>query len=166
MPRQPLLSPFPGADHAHAACLEQALRTAEQVCADRGARLTQLRRRVLELVCASHEPIKPYELLHRLRRRQRNAAPPTVYRALEFLRVQGFVHKLQSLNAYVGCGAPGHGGSGQFLICRGCGAVAEMADIEVAGLLSERARGLGFTADSQTVEVRGTCPGCRERARA
>jgi Fur family zinc uptake transcriptional regulator len=159
--RGQVLSPFRSPDHVHARCLEHAVRRAEVVCNERGARLTKLRRRVLELVCASHEPVKAYELLDRLKPERRRAAPPTVYRALDFLQRQGFVHKIQSLNAYVGCGDPGHGGSGQFLICRDCGEVAEMEDPEVIDLLSGHAHRLGFAAENQTIEVRGLCSGCR-----
>lgn len=134
---------------------------AEVVCAERGLRLTKLRRRVLELVCASHEPIKAYDLLDRLREERRGAAPPTVYRALDFLRRQGLVHKIQSLNAFVGCGEPGHGGNGQFLICRICGEVAELDDPSLVGLLAAQAHRAGFAAENQTIEVRGLCAGCR-----
>ena len=131
------------------------------MCGERGARLTKLRRRVLELVCASHEPIKPYDLLNQLRKERRRAAPPTVYRALDFLTRHGFVHKIQSLNAFVGCGDPGHGGNGQFLICRDCGEVAEMDDPELIDLLSVHAHRIGFAPENQTIEVRGLCSGCR-----
>jgi Fur family zinc uptake transcriptional regulator len=134
---------------------------AEAMCGARGLRLTKLRRRVLELVCASHEPIKAYDLLDRLREERRGAAPPTVYRALDFLRRQGLVHKIQSLNAFVGCGEPGHGGNGQFLICRDCGEVAEMDDPALVDLLAVQAHRAGFAAENQTIEVRGLCAGCR-----
>jgi Fur family zinc uptake transcriptional regulator len=156
-----VLSPFRRPGHVHEGCRARAVGRAEAVCEQRGARLTKLRRRVLELVCASHEPIKAYELLERLRKERRGAAPPTVYRALDFLRRQGFVHKIESLNAFVVCGEPGHRGDGQFLICRDCGEVAEMDDREIVDLLSVQAHRIGFDAENQTVELRGLCAGCR-----
>jgi Fur family zinc uptake transcriptional regulator len=159
--RQQVLSPFRKPDHVHEGCLARAVTRAEAVCKERGLRLTKLRRRILELVCASHEPIKAYELLDRLRKERRGAAPPTVYRALDFLRRQGFVHKIQSLKAFVVCGEPGHAGNGQFLICRDCGDVAEMDDPDVVDLLSVQAHRAGFSAEHQTIELRGLCSGCR-----
>ena len=159
--RRPVLSPFLQPDHAHRNCLARAVRRAEAVCRERGLRLTKLRRRVLELVCSGHEPVKAYELLGRLKKERRGAAPPTVYRALDFLRSQGFVHKIQSLNAFVACGEPGHGGSGQFLICRDCGEVAEMDDPQIVDLLAVQAHRAGFASENQTIELRGLCSGCR-----
>ena len=161
MTRRHVLSPFRKPDHVHKSCLQRALGRAERVCGERRLRLTKLRRRVLELVCASHEPVKPYELLDRLKAERRGAAPPTVYRALDFLRREGLVHKIQSLNAFVGCGEPGHHGNGQFLICRDCGEVAEVDDPAVADVLSDQAHRIGFAAENQTIEVRGLCSGCR-----
>ena len=108
-----VVSPFPRMNHSHARCRATALARAEKSCAERGTRLTELRRRVLELVWRSHEPIKAYEILDHLHSKPRRAAPPTVYRALDFLRREGFVHKIESMNAYVGCGAPGHASGGE-----------------------------------------------------
>jgi Fur family zinc uptake transcriptional regulator len=161
MSSNPVILPFKGANHSHRRCLDAALAKAEKACRERGLRLTRLRRRVLELVWGSHAPVKAYDLLDALRDEHRAAAPPTVYRALEFLQRQGLVHRLESLNAYVGCGQPGHGHSSQFLICRRCGQVAELEDPDIIDLIAKRAARLGFTAETQTVEVQGRCGKCR-----
>lgn len=161
MTQRNVLSPFRESNHRHARCLQAALGKAESACAARGLRLTRLRRRVLELVWGSHEPVKAYEILDRLRAERRGAAPPTVYRALDFLRAEGFVHKIESLNSFVGCGEPGHRGSGQFLICRDCGEVAEIDDSEIITLITAKAIQLGFAIERQTIEVKGLCSDCR-----
>ncbi len=158
-----VILPFQQSDHRHSRCLDSAIAKAEQVCGRHGLRLTPLRRRVLELVWGSHEPVKAYDLLDALRGEHRTAAPPTVYRALEFLQQQGFVHRLESLNAYVGCGEPGHSDNAQFLICRQCGEVAELEDAGIINLINTRAEQLGFIGDGQTVEVKGHCAKCRPR---
>jgi Fur family zinc uptake transcriptional regulator len=160
-----VVSPFPRSDHRHARCRAAALSHAERSCAERGSRLTDLRRRVLELVWSSHEPVKAYEILERLRGGPGCEAPPTVYRALEFLRREGLVHRIESLNAFVGCGAPGHATSVQFLICRDCGTAAEIADAAVTRRLGRRADELDFAVDAQTVEVHGFCSRCRQARR-
>lgn len=162
MTRKPVLIPFQDDRHSHADCLQSALAAAETVCQQRGVRLTPLRRRVLELVWQSHEPVKAYDMLEQLRQEQRRAEPPTVYRALEFLQNQGFVHRIASLNAFVGCGAPQERHDSQFLICRGCGEVAEIDDDDITRLLSRKARGLGFYIDYGTIEIKGLCAGCRD----
>src|SRR3954453_3718975 len=99
-------APFQPKDHDHADCVAAALGAAERLCARRGARLTELRRRVLELIWRSHEPIGAYALLDRLGRERGRVAPPTVYRALEFLIAHGLVHRIASLNAFIGCVHP------------------------------------------------------------
>src|SRR5581483_8522848 len=92
--------------HDHALCIDDALAAAERQCAARGARLTEQRRRVLELIWKSHAPVGAYTLLDRLREGGVRAQPPTVYRALEFLVENGLIHRIESLNAYVGCADP------------------------------------------------------------
>ena len=154
-----VLSTFHGG-HDHARCTDEALATAEALCAEKGLRLTELRRRVLELVWSKHEPARAYDLLEELRSERRRAAPPTVYRALEFLIENGLVHRIESLNAYVGCAGPRNPHVGQFLICRKCSAVAELDGGEIARMVSRKARDLGFKVERQTIEVAGLCPQC------
>jgi Fur family zinc uptake transcriptional regulator len=146
--------------HDHRLCIEEALDAASQLCVARGARFTPLRRRVLELVWGSHQPVKAYDILERLNDEDRGAKPPTVYRALDFLIGQGLVHRLESLNAFVGCPHPGQDHDYQFLICDRCGTVAEIASPAVRSALAEHAAGLGFTIERQTIEVHGTCRDC------
>ncbi|MBI1732620.1 MAG: transcriptional repressor [Gammaproteobacteria bacterium] len=160
-----VVSPFPRTDHRHDRCRTAALSHAEHSCAARGTRLTDLRRRVLGLVWGSHGPVKAYEILRRLRGGPGCGAPPTVYRALDFLCREGLVHRIESLNAFVGCGAPGHVSSVQFLICRRCGTAAEIADAGVTRRLGRRASELDFAVDVQTVEIRGLCRRCRPARR-
>jgi Fur family zinc uptake transcriptional regulator len=156
------LQPFPGERHDHEHCQHDALEQAEQACAERGLRLTKLRRRVLELIWASHAPVKAYDLLDRLKSEHAGAAPPTVYRALDFLADEGFIHRIESLNAYVGCGVPSRTHQGQFLICDSCGDAAELNDPDIAAVLRQKAGLLGFRLDVCTVELKGRCARCAE----
>jgi Fur family transcriptional regulator, zinc uptake regulator len=153
--------PFHESGHDHGACVEDALDRAAALCARRGARLTELRRQVLERVWRGHAPVGAYEILGELRDGNRAAAPPTVYRALDFLIEQGLVHRIESLNAYVGCSRPDGGHVSQFLICTGCGAAAELEDRSIARAVRRRAGELGFAVERQTIEVRGRCPRCQ-----
>lgn len=155
-----IVSPFRSASHNHRHCVDEALAQAERSCADRGVRLTRIRRMVLELIWRRHEPVKAYDLLDQLREEHRGAAPPTVYRALDFLLAEGLIHRIESLNAYVGCGDPSHPHLGQFLICQRCNAVAELDDPDISNLLGRKAKAMGFRVNWQTIEVNGVCPAC------
>jgi len=157
---------FSTVPHDHQNCIDTALDEAAELCARRGVRLTPLRRRVLELIWNGHQAIGAYAILDALREQNDRAAPPTVYRALEFLSAHGLIHRIESLNAYVGCIRPDHDHVGQFLICESCGATAELHDKEIAGAVGRGARRAGFRALRQTVEVAGLCPDCDRRGNA
>lgn len=149
-----------GHDHGH--CVSDALKKAEEICASRGTRLTEMRRRVLEFVWESHIPLGAYDILERLNEGGGRTAPITVYRALEFLMAHELVHRLSSLNAYTGCGLPGTPHGAHFLICNACGAAAELQDSQIDRAISRGAAQAGFAVDAPVVEVRGLCPVCRE----
>ncbi|GMQ90536.1 MAG: Fur family transcriptional regulator [Gammaproteobacteria bacterium] len=152
--------PFKKRTHDHAECIERALTAAQAACERQGLRLTKLRRRVLELVWRGHTPVKAYDILEELREDGRASGPPTVYRALDFLLDAGLVHRIESLNAFVGCGGPATPHFGQFLICRQCSVVAEIDVPAVATALVADASKLGFRADRQTIEIKGLCADC------
>jgi Fur family zinc uptake transcriptional regulator len=140
--------------------LTHVLKRAEALCCERGVRLTDQRKAVLRLLCASDKPLSAYELLERMRGVVKNPAPPTIYRALEFLIEQGLAHKLESLHAYVGCSHPDHQHTGQFLICNECGGVAEVEDSSVARSLKAAGQAIGFRTQRPVVELLGTCAQC------
>ena len=140
---------------------ETLLDRAGQICAGRGARLTDLRREVLGLILDAEGPTGAYDLLDRLRGSRGGAAPPTVYRALDFLQEQGLVHRLERLSAFVGCVAhEPQEHAAQFLICRSCGRVTELEDHELAHALADAAERLGFTVGKATIEAEGQCAAC------
>ena len=162
-PRQPSAGAFQPKEHAHADCVAAALSAAERHCARRGARLTELRRRVLELIWRSHEPVGAYALLERLARRRGRVTPPTIYRALDFLIAHGLVHRIASRNAYMGCVRPDRDHVGQFLVCSGCGSAAELDDRRIEHAIRSGAEAAGFSVERPVVELAGRCPQCRER---
>jgi len=143
--------------------LNQVLKRAEQLCVERGIRLTDQRKMVLRLLCASDKPLGAYELLDRMRDEIRNPTPPVVYRALDFLLEQGLVHKLESLNAYIGCSHPDHPHASQFLICDDCGEVAEVEDASIAKSLKAAGQSIGFSTKRPVVELVGTCALCKSK---
>jgi len=158
------LNEFDSSAHDHGACVAQALARAEEICRQKGERLTELRSQVLSLVWSDHKPIKAYDLLTELAAMRAGVAPTTVYRALDFLQAQGLVHKIESLNAYFGCVRPEREHDGQFLICDSCERVMEVEDKSVSNRLRRSARDVEFQVSKETVELTGTCRRCRESA--
>ncbi|HAV87860.1 MULTISPECIES: zinc uptake transcriptional repressor Zur [Stutzerimonas] len=161
MPKTPLA--YTPHDHDH--CVSSALAEADSLCLRQGVRLTALRRRVLELVWQSHRPLGAYDILATLSEQDgRRAAPPTVYRALDFLLENGLVHRIASLNAFIGCSHPEHPHQGQFLICRNCHTAIELEQASIAEAIESAARTVDFAVETQTVEVVGLCAPCRSAA--
>lgn len=158
------LSPSHPCAGRHERCIEDALTRAQEVCRRRGVRLTPIRRRVLQLVWEDHRPVGAYELLERLRAEGWGSGPPLVYRALAFLAEQGLVHRLASVNAFIGCPRGGERHGAQFLICRDCGRVVEMDDRRLDECLAAAAEARGFTLEAPTIEVSGRCARCAEAA--
>ena len=137
----------------------------ERVCRERGLRLTTLRGQVLRLIAQAERPVKAYDLLDSIRTERGQAAPPTVYRALDFLIDHGFIHRLSSINAFVSCHHPRQREhTAPFLICDRCQRAVELEDERTAAQLQAQARLLGFRAQGQTLEVHGMCAECAESA--
>ncbi len=146
--------------HSHSVCVNTALENAESICAQNGLRLTKLRRKVLELVWAGHGPVKAYDILEQLGDRKSAAKPPTVYRSLDFLTENGLVHKLNSLNAYVGCSHPAQHHTCYFLICSQCQEVKECCNQQLDKAIYHTSDSNNFKPSRITLEIEGLCEHC------
>lgn len=156
---------FPAPGHDHDRCAADALAHAEAICAARSGRLTAVRRRVLEALLESHAPLGAYELIDRLAADGTRPAPITIYRALDFLREQGLVHRIESRNAFIAC-VHNHasGDPVVFLICERCGAVGEAGSAAVADTVRTASRAAGFTPKTPVIEIYGICAHCKAAA--
>ena len=148
-------------EHNHNECVSEALGTAEHLCVQRGVQLTPIRHKVLELIWESHKAVKAYELLDRLKPLQQAAKPATIYRALDFLIEQGLIHRVESLNAFVGCRCSGHQHEQLLLICKHCQEVDERSAPAVMLALSQEFKQAGFMVHSKAIEVHGICAKCQ-----
>lgn len=146
--------------HDHAHCTGDALAQADAMMAARGARLTPVRRRALEILLESHRAMGAYDVLARLVAEGFGNQPPVAYRALDFLVEHGLAHRVQRLNAFAACMHPGQAHAPVFLICGTCGLVAEAAAAPVVAALEGAATAAGFTVERSTVEALGTCAAC------
>lgn len=153
---------FAAHDHGH--CRADALARAEVLAAERGLRLTPVRRRVLEILLEAHKAMGAYDVLTRLAAEGFGNQPPVAYRALEFLEAQGLAHRIRRLNAYTACMHPGEAHAPAFLICRVCETVAEAPAAPVMAALTKAAAQTGFAVERANVEALGLCPACKVAA--
>ncbi|KOO02059.1 zinc uptake transcriptional repressor Zur [Vibrio nereis] len=139
----------------------QLVKQVEEICASRGVRLTAQRKRVFELICTSPKASSAYELLEQLQKVEPQAKPPTVYRALDFLLEQGFIHRVESTNSYIQCcSCNAHKHYSHLLICDKCGNVIELQDDSLVALLVENADKHEFTITNHVIETHGVCKNC------
>ena len=144
----------------HEVCIERAMREAESICQEKGLRFTDLRREVLRLIWLSHVPTKAYDILENLKGKEWSAKPPTVYRALDFLLETGLVHKLDSINAYIGCSHPREHEGCYFLICTDCNEAKECCSPELTDAIKLAWTKNSFRPKKVTLEVLGQCGEC------
>lgn len=140
--------------------MRTAMAEAETQARQRKLRFTPMRRRVLEIILESHRAIGAYDILQRLG----GTAPPTVYRALDFLLREGFVHRIDTLNAYAPCFAPARRHATHFLLCTRCGRAAEIEHGALDAALADAADRAGFAVARETVEIAGLCAACAENS--
>ena len=153
---------FRAANHDHGRCQEKALHTAERICASRSVRLTPMRRQVLELIWESHRAIKAYDLLERITPKTGTAKPVTVYRALHFLLEQGLIHKVESLNAFIGCCFSEHQHQQLLLTCFCCQEVEERPAEGVMEAIATELEQAAFTIHHKAIEIHGLCRSCAQ----
>lgn len=157
---------FPPPVHDHSACTCRMMARAEDICRRDGLLLSPQRRRVLEALLSSHAPIGAYDLIERLAEKGPRPAPISVYRALAFLTENGLAHRIERLNAFVGCTGrhAEAGGPVAFLICDDCGRVAEVPAAGLGITLDRTEAATGFRPRSATIEITGRCADCRRAA--
>jgi len=137
------------------------LNKAQALCDGKGARFTAVRRKVLKLMLEHAGAISTYDLLDSLRATDPSAKPPTVYRALDFLLEQHFIHRVESQNAFIACNDFSENHQLQLYICEKCQDVQEVHSQLIQQSIYDQARLNDFEVKSQTVEAFGLCHQCR-----
>lgn len=149
--------------HDHQRCIEAAIKRGRALCASHHTRLTPIREAVLSLIWQSHKPLGAYAIVDQLPALLgKRVLAPTVYRAIDFLLEMQLIHRIASLNAYIGCPFPSSNHSDMFLICKNCGATAECSAPGVNAAIAEATSRSGFHVESQSLEITGCCPSCLE----
>ncbi len=138
-----------------------AEKEAVEYCREHGLSLTDPRLEVFRIIISSQKPMGAYEILEKLGTVIDNPKPPTVYRAIEFWRKNGFVHRIESLNAYIWCRSDHRHSGSQFIVCDNCHSVVEIHLCEIPSELKEKAVGTGYAVTSWAVELHGKCAACQ-----
>ena len=136
------------------------MKNIEKLCKSNNLKLTALRKQVLELIISKKGFVKAYDLLNDLKKIQPNAKPPTIYRSLDFLEENGFIHKLQSLNAFIKCTHPKEHANCYFLICKKCNNIEEVCSSKIDKLVSNTSKEKNFSPKNVTFEISGICYKC------
>ena len=144
--------------------MEKNIQKAEQYCKENGLNFTPVRRKVLEILLNKNTAIGAYEILDLLREAGFKNQPPVAYRALDFLVQNGFAHKIEQLNSFIGCTHPGKDHSPAFMICRNCDSVSEEEALTRNFSVSQIASKAGFTVEKAVIEARGLCHSCASLA--
>jgi Fur family transcriptional regulator, zinc uptake regulator len=147
-------------NHNHERCVQDALAKAAQLCRQRTVQLTPIRQQILALIWADHKAVKAYDLLDLIKPLQSGAKPATVYRALDFLIEQGLIHRVESLNAFIGCTCPDHQHEQLLLICTHCNEVEERSAPKVMQSLTAEVKQADFIAKNKAIEIHGICNKC------
>jgi Fur family transcriptional regulator, zinc uptake regulator len=133
----------------------------QAACAGRGLQMTPLRRSILAILGESSAPLGAYAIIEALSKREgKPIAPPTVYRTLEFFLEHGFLHKIESRNAFAPCEHLGHAHEGVLLLCEKCGRSDEIEDHALSRALQQTADRAGFLARRRMIELVGLCREC------
>ncbi len=141
----------------------KAIQRAKQICEKRNVRLTALREQVLTLLLDYGKPLGAYALMDLLEANsdRDRVAPPTVYRALDFLLKYRLIHKIHSLNAYTPNSNPLREDSSVILICTHCGIAEEAPNNTIQQAINLCASQYRFGVEKQVIEISGKCGTCR-----
>jgi len=139
----------------------------EKHCKARGKKLTPKRKLVLQTLLHANKALSAYELLDYCQTHFKQPMQAmTIYRILEFLEQEHFVHKLKVSNQYVVCShilCEDEHGTPQFLICAKCNKINEqIIDPQMMTGLQSNAQQEGFTVVNPQIEINGICDQCVE----
>ena len=136
------------------------VKEAEAYCDENGLRFTKTRQLVLSTIAKSKKPITAYEILEALKPYVKNPKPPIVYRATDFLQEHSFIHKIESLNAFMVCRESHQHSGSQYMICNQCGDVSEIHLCSIPTNIAAAAQKAKFEPEYWNLELHGLCGGC------
>ncbi len=127
-----------------------------------GMRLTQVRRRAIQELCAANAPLTVQQL-HELVARDQPSDLSTTYRLVNDLAETGVVKAVQLVDQTV----PGYivhlpGESNDFVACVSCGSLTWLEDLaELLALERRLAKQMNFRGLTHELTLRGQCEPCQ-----
>ena len=107
-----------------------------------------------------NSPKTAYQILEHIHKTEPSTKPATIYRALDFLCSNHFVHRIESDNTYVACDGNEAPHVAQFLICKNCKQAIEFHSHTATTEISKRAKQEGFKITEEVLEAKGFCQNC------
>lgn len=149
--------------------INKIIAKAEGICSNSGSRLTEKRKRILELLLRAEIPLSAYEVADAYNIDSESSMPAmSVYRILDFLEEELLVHKLSSANKYIACShiACDHAHQvPQFLICGECQSVKEIAISKtIVDELEKQVKNAGYKLTNSQLELQCLCEECLTNA--
>lgn len=134
----------------------------KEECKKKKLRLTADRELAFKVISQQDEPIKAYDLLDIYKKYKKNAKPQTIYRALDFLEENGFVHKINLSNSFFNCSHLEHEHNCQLFICYNCHKVKEYCHSEALDKIHDAAQKNQFIVKNIISEIYGFCVDCKD----
>ena len=125
---------------------------------ERGQRVTPQRLMVARVLNDLDRHVTAEVVFDEVSRRMPGVSLPTVYATLDLLEGIGLVHRVASERGAVVYDP--RTDAHHHLVCRRCGAIADLDGPVDAGALLAAAQSAGFAADHAQVVVRGLCATC------
>jgi Fur family zinc uptake transcriptional regulator len=161
--QKPYLAPM-AHPHHHEAHEGASLMQAAQSSMERsGEQWTQMRSAVFEALAGFDRPASAYDIADKVSKSQgRRVAANSVYRILDLFVGANLARRVESANAYIANDHPDCLHDCIFLICDTCGNTTHLDDDKLSGGVRAAAKEAGFTPERPVIEVRGTCPDCKD----
>jgi Fur family zinc uptake transcriptional regulator len=152
------------AHHKHHSHEGDSLMSAAQETMERsGEQWTAMRAAVFHALASFDRPASAYDIADKVSQGQgRRVAANSVYRILDLFVGANLARRVESANAYVANDHPACLHDCIFLICDTCGNTTHLDDDKLAGGVRAAAEGAGFQPERPVIEVRGTCPECKD----
>ena len=140
----------------------------ENTFSKNGIKLTQNRKKILQLMASKQKALSAYEISDLLKEIYKTSTPTmSVYRALDFLEQKELIHKISTLNKYTLCShilCEHKHEITQLLICLKCSKTIESSSNKSLNTeLSKNLISKGFHPNNKLLEIQGTCSECYTR---
>jgi Fur family ferric uptake transcriptional regulator len=129
---------------------------------NKGLRLTQPRRVVMDVLQSTSTPLKPQDIYQQALDAGEDIGLVSVYRTLDLLLDLALVRRVHGEDGCQGyvCASPGHH---HHLVCTACGKAIEFSGAQdLTTLINRIKRETGYIIDGHLLQLQGLCPNCQK----